>query len=169
MAPRAWAKARDGVWGKGTEGRSHTRCEFQFRFLGDGFAFVHAIYLCTQSCDLAQPSGQVITQRQNSHKYYAMDRSYSTDTKSDFDRSWFRIRIVWQHGLPSRVVTLASSFCICIRWDCAQKIRMAQAGVGVFLAPNRTGQFIVTRTTAGGPAQRYPAYSLILTFPMYCM
>ena len=33
--------------------------------------------------------------------------------------------------------------------------RMAQAGVGIFLAPNRTGQFIVTRVTPGGPAQRY--------------
>lgn len=31
---------------------------------------------------------------------------------------------------------------------------MAQGGVGIFLAPNRTGQFIVTRVTAGGPAQR---------------
>jgi hypothetical protein len=33
--------------------------------------------------------------------------------------------------------------------------QMAQAGVGIFLAPNRTGQFIVTRVTPGGPAQRY--------------
>jgi hypothetical protein len=32
---------------------------------------------------------------------------------------------------------------------------MAQSGVGIFLAPNRTGQFIVTRIMSGGPAQRY--------------
>lgn len=39
--------------------------------------------------------------------------------------------------------------------DVRRGLQMAQAGVGIFLAPNRTGQFIVTRVTPGGPAQRY--------------